>query len=57
MSGISVAAASVFFGAWAALTVALRRADPSLLRVAAASGVLIALGLLGTFPPFFNLFD
>ena len=25
-----------------------------LLRVAAAAGALIALGLLGTFPPFFN---
>jgi hypothetical protein len=57
VSGISVAAASVFFAAWAAFTVAWRRADPPLLRIAAASGVLIALGLLGTFPPFFNLFD
>jgi hypothetical protein len=31
-----------------------RQADPPLLRVAAATAVLIALGLLGTFPPFFN---
>ena len=57
VSGISVFAACVFFATWAALTLAWRRADPPLLRIAAASGVLIALGLLGTFPPFFNLFD
>jgi hypothetical protein len=56
VSGISTAAVAVFFTAWAALTVAWRRADPPLLRVAAASGVLLALGLLGTFPPFFHLF-
>jgi hypothetical protein len=56
VSGISTAAAGVFFAAWAALTVAWRRRDPSLVRAAAASGSLIALGLLGTFPPFFNLF-
>ena len=56
VSGISTAAAAVFFLAWAALTVAWRRADPPLLRVAAVSALLLALGLLGTFPPFFNLF-
>ena len=54
VSGLSVAAAVVFFGAWGALGVGWRRADPPLLRVAAATGILIALGLLGTFPPFFN---
>ena len=57
MSGLSLAAVAVFFASWAALTVAWRRANPPLLRVAAASGALIVLGLLGTFPPFFNLFD
>lgn len=56
VSGISTVAALVFFAAWAALTAAWRRADPPLVRVAAASGLLIALGMLGTFPPFFNLF-
>jgi hypothetical protein len=56
VSGISTAAAGVFFIAWAALTVAWRRADPPLLRVAAVSALLLAFGLLGTFPPFFNLF-
>jgi hypothetical protein len=36
------------------LAVAWRRADPPLVRIATASAALIALGLLGTFPPFFN---
>jgi hypothetical protein len=57
VSGISTAAAAVFFTAWAALTIAWRRADLPLLRLAAVSGLLLALGLLGTFPPFFHLFD
>jgi hypothetical protein len=56
VSGISIAAVAVFFGAWAALTFAWRRADPPLTAIAIASGTLIALGLLGTFPPFFNMF-
>ena len=56
VSVVSTTAAAVFFAAWAALTVAWRRSDPPLLRIAGASGLLIALGLLGTFPPFFNLF-
>jgi len=47
----------VFFASWAVFAVVWRRADPSLARVAAAAGLLIALGVLGTFPPFFNLFD
>jgi hypothetical protein len=57
VSGISTAAALVFFATWAGLTMAWRRADPPLIRIAAAAGLLIALGLLGTFPPFFNLFN
>ena len=54
VSGLSLAAFAVFFVAWAALAVAWRRADPPLVRIATASAALIALGLLGTFPPFFN---
>jgi hypothetical protein len=54
VSGISIAAFVVFFATWGLLAVVWRRADPPLVRVAAASGALIALGLLGTFPPFFN---
>jgi len=54
VSGISIAAFIVFFSTWTALTVAWRRADPPLTRIVAMSGALIALGLLGTFPPFFD---
>jgi hypothetical protein len=54
LSGLTTAVAVVFFAAWGVLAITWRRADPSLVRVAAASGVLIGLGLLGTFPPFFN---
>ena len=57
ISGITTASAAVFFGAWAVLAVAWRRADPPLVRIAGVAGLLMALGLLGTFPPFFNLFD
>jgi len=54
ISGLTTATALLFFAAWAVLATRWRRADPPLGRVAAASAVLIALGLLGTFPPFFN---
>jgi hypothetical protein len=54
ISGLTTAAAAVFFGSWGLLAIAWRHADPSLVRVATAAAALIALGLLGTFPPFFN---
>jgi hypothetical protein len=54
LSGLTTSAALVFFAAWAALAMRWRHADPSLVRVAVVTSVLIALGLLGTFPPFFN---
>jgi hypothetical protein len=54
LSGVTTATAVVFFAAWALLALRWRHADPPLARVAAAAGVLIAFGLLGTFPPFFN---
>jgi hypothetical protein len=54
LSGVTTGAALVFFAAWIALALAWRRANPSLVRVAAVAGVLIVLGLLGTFPPFYN---
>ena len=55
LSGVTTAATVVFFAAWAVLAVVWRHANPPLVRVAAAAAVPIALGLLGTFPPFFNL--
>ena len=56
LSGLTTAATIVFFAAWALLTVLWGHANPPLGRVAAMAAVLIGLGLLGTFPPFFNLF-
>jgi hypothetical protein len=54
VSGVTTAAAVVFFASWGVMAAVWRQAGPPLMRVAAATAVLIALGLLGTFPPFFN---
>lgn len=54
LSGLTTTTAIVFFIAWAALAIAWRHADPPLVRIATATAILIAFGLLGTFPPFFN---
>jgi hypothetical protein len=56
VSGLSTVTAVVFFAAWGVLSLAWRRADPSLVRVAVVSAVLVAVGLLATFPPVFNAF-
>ena len=56
LSGVTSGAAAAFFVAWGGLAAWWRHANPSLARVVAATGVLVALGLLGTFPPFFNAF-
>jgi hypothetical protein len=53
-SGLTTVTAAVFFAAWAGLTVLWRESNPPLRRVAAVAVVLLALGLLGTFPPVFN---
>jgi hypothetical protein len=54
LSGLTTATAVIFFATWGVFAIAWRHADPPLPRIAVASTVLIALGLLGTFPPFFN---
>ena len=56
VSGLSVVTAATYFIAWGSLAIVWRRANPPLARIAAASGALVGVGLLGTFPPFFNLF-
>lgn len=56
VSGLSVAATIVFFACWGVLAIVWRRANPSLVKVSAVAGLLVALGLVGTFPPFFNAF-
>ena len=54
LSGVTTATIAVFFAAWGGLALAWRNANPPLARAAALAALLIALGLLGTFPPFFN---
>jgi hypothetical protein len=54
VSGLTTSATIVFFASWGGLAIAWRHADPPLARVTAAAAGLIALGLLGTFPPIFN---
>lgn len=54
LSGVTTAAVAVYVASWGALAVWWRRSDPPLMRIAGVAAVLIALGLLGTFPPFFN---
>lgn len=54
-SGLSTITTATFFLVWGGLSIAWRRTDPSLARVAAVSGALIAFGLVATFPPVFNL--
>jgi hypothetical protein len=56
VSGLSAVTFLTFFAAWGGLGVVWRRADPSLMRIAAISAALVVLGLLGTFPPVFHVF-
>jgi hypothetical protein len=56
LSGKTIIALCVYFLSWGGLTLAWRRSSPSLLKAAAATAILIALGLVGTFPLFFEMF-
>jgi hypothetical protein len=56
LSGETLIAIAVYFLSWAGLAFLWRRSDPPLLPVAVVNAVLITVGLLGTFPPFFRLF-
>jgi hypothetical protein len=56
LSGVTTLTVVVYAGAWALLALRWRRANPPLMRIATATAILIGLGLLGTFPPFFNAF-
>ena len=55
LSGVTTISTLVFVVAWTLLAIVWRHANPPLVRIVAAAAVLIGLGLLGTFPPFFNL--
>jgi len=56
LSGKTIVAGAVFFAAWGALTVLWRRSNPPLRTVTIAAVALIVLGLIGTFPIFFQAF-
>ena len=56
LSGKTLITVIVFAVAWAALTALWRRANPPLRSITIASAVLIVLGLIGTFPTFFQAF-
>jgi hypothetical protein len=56
LSGETIVAIAVYFFSWAGLAFLWRRSDPPLVPVAVVTAVLVAAGLLGTFPPFFRLF-
>jgi hypothetical protein len=56
LSGETIIAIAVYIVAWAGLGLFWRRSDPPLVPVAVVTALLVAVGLLGTFPPFFRLF-
>ena len=56
LSGKTIISAAVFFGAWGVLTALWRSSDPPLKKVTAVAVALIVLGLIGTFPIFFQAF-
>jgi hypothetical protein len=56
LSGKTILAVAVWLVAWAVLHVALRRRPYETRRALVISLVLIGVGVLGTFPTFFQLF-
>jgi hypothetical protein len=56
LSGKTIITAIVYVAAWVVLSVAWRRSDPPLRRIVMISVLLMVLGLIGTFPEFFQLF-
>jgi hypothetical protein len=57
LSGKTLITVIVFALAWATLTALWRRSNPPLRSMTIASAVLIVLGLVGTFPTFFQAFE
>jgi hypothetical protein len=56
LSGKTIWATVAFLGSWGVLTLVLRNREVDLNKVLIIAGVLLALGLVGTFSPFFELF-
>lgn len=57
LSGKVIWASVAFFASWALLTLLLRRRRFDLVKATVVTGVLLALGYLGTFSPFFRIFE
>jgi hypothetical protein len=57
LSGKTIVTVIVFLASWVVLGVLWRRSNPPLRMVTNVSVVLIALGLLLTFPTFFQAFE
>jgi hypothetical protein len=56
LSGKTIISVIAYFGSWGALHLLWRRSDPPLRRIVWITVLLIALGLIGTFPKFFQQF-
>jgi hypothetical protein len=56
LTGKSIVATVIFFVAWIALHFAFRGRDVDFHRFTRIAFGLLAIGLIGTFPPFFELF-
>jgi hypothetical protein len=57
LSGKTIVAVAAWLLAWVGLHLAWRKRDVKFGKVAAAAMVLVLLGLLGTFPPFYGIFS
>jgi hypothetical protein len=56
LSGKTILGGGAFFVAWAVLHVLWRERNPPMRAVLLAAGILLLLGLIGTFPTFFQEF-
>lgn len=56
LSGKTILAVIAYFGSWAILHAVWRRQNPALRPILIATAVLVALGIVGTFPTFFQAF-
>jgi len=56
LSGKTVISVAAWIAAWIVLSVALRGRNPSPAKVYWLTGVMVAAGLVGTFPSFFEKF-
>lgn len=56
LSGKTIFGVIAYFGSWAILHAVWRRQNPALRPILIATVVLVALGILGTFPTFFQAF-